>query len=300
MPKDWNVKRPLRVLSLFDGIGTGKLVLDLLGFEVEAYFASEVNPDCLRLTEVRHPAIKQLGDVTMLTAEKLVEIAPIDLVIGGSPCQDFSIVNPLRKGLMGRVSVVIPWLYHGLLFFDFYRILNELQSLQQANRPLFFLYENVASMNKETKAVMTRFFKRQPNVWDAINFTAQRRKRYFWGNIPGLKGGECVDDEDVTELKEVLMPGRKARMSKVRCVTSRSNSLRQSKHNHKQFPVAMGNHLDTLWIPELERLFGFPQHYTDVANIPVSRRQVLLGNSWSVPVVKRLLLPLKNFFQTKH
>ena len=44
------------------------------------------------------------------------------------------------------------------------------------------------------------------------------------------------------------------------------------------------------------RLFGFPNHYTDVANIPVTRRHKVLGQSWSVPVIKHLLLPLRAYF----
>lgn len=41
------------------------------------------------------------------------------------------------------------------------------------------------------------------------------------------------------------------------------------------------------------RLFGFPDHYTDVANLGRSGRQKLLGKAWSVPVVRHLLSPLK-------
>ena len=45
------------------------------------------------------------------------------------------------------------------------------------------------------------------------------------------------------------------------------------------------------------RLFGLPKHYTDVANMGRSQRQKLLGKSWSVPVIKHLLSPLKNYFK---
>lgn len=45
------------------------------------------------------------------------------------------------------------------------------------------------------------------------------------------------------------------------------------------------------------RIFGFPEHYTDVANLSASRRLKLLGQSWSVPVIRHLLSPLCNYFQ---
>ena len=41
------------------------------------------------------------------------------------------------------------------------------------------------------------------------------------------------------------------------------------------------------------RLFGFPDHYTDVANLGRCGRQKLLGKAWSVPVIRHLLSPLK-------
>ena len=44
---------------------------------------------------------------------------------------------------------------------------------------------------------------------------------------------------------------------------------------------------------KLYRLFGFPDHYTDVGNLGRSGRQKLLGKAWSVPVIRHLLSPLK-------
>ena len=44
------------------------------------------------------------------------------------------------------------------------------------------------------------------------------------------------------------------------------------------------------------RVFGFPVHYTDVSNMSRLARQRLLGRSWSVPVIRHLFAPLKEFF----
>lgn len=46
------------------------------------------------------------------------------------------------------------------------------------------------------------------------------------------------------------------------------------------------------------RLFGFPDHYTDVCNLGRSGRQKLLGKAWSVPVIRHLLSPLKEYFKS--
>lgn len=44
------------------------------------------------------------------------------------------------------------------------------------------------------------------------------------------------------------------------------------------------------------RVFGFPVHYTDVSNMSRLARQRLLGRSWSVPVIRHLFAPLKEYF----
>lgn len=46
---------------------------------------------------------------------------------------------------------------------------------------------------------------------------------------------------------------------------------------------------DYLWSTELEKIFGFPVHYTDTGNLSVAERQTVLGKSWSVQVITLLL-----------
>lgn len=50
------------------------------------------------------------------------------------------------------------------------------------------------------------------------------------------------------------------------------------------------------WSSPLCRIFGFPVHYTDVSNMGRGARQKLLGRSWSVPVIRHLFAPLKDYF----
>lgn len=49
--------------------------------------------------------IIQLGDVRNIDEKKIKEIAPIDLLIGGSPCNELSMANPKRRGLDGIVII---------------------------------------------------------------------------------------------------------------------------------------------------------------------------------------------------
>ncbi|XP_043080715.1 DNA (cytosine-5)-methyltransferase 3B isoform X2 [Puntigrus tetrazona] len=279
-------RRPIRVLSLFDGIATGYLVLRDLGFKVDVYIASEVCEDSISVGVVRHEGkIQYVHDVRNITRKNIAEWGPFDLVIGGSPCNDLSIVNPARKGLYEGT---------GRLFFEFYRLLSEAKPKEGEDRPFFWMFENVVAMSVNDKRDISRFLECNPVMIDAIEVSAAHRARYFWGNLPGMKRPLCASGMDKLELQDCLEHGRVAKFGKVRTITTRSNSIKQGKDQH--FPVMMNGKEDILWCTELERIFGFPVHYTDVSNMGRGARQKLLGRSWSVPVIRHLFAPLKDYF----
>ncbi|XP_051941487.1 DNA (cytosine-5)-methyltransferase 3A-like isoform X3 [Hippocampus zosterae] len=284
-------RKPIRVLSLFDGIATGLLVLRELGIRVERYVASEVCEDSVTVGLVRHQGrIMYVGDVRNVTRKHIQEWGPFDLVIGGSPCNDLSIVNPARKGLYEGT---------GRLFFEFYRLLHEARPRAGEERPFFWLFENVVAMGVSDKRDISRFLECNPVMIDAKEVSAAHRARYFWGNLPGMNRsvGEwplTAMRNDKLDLQDCLEHGRTAKFDKVRTITTRSNSIKQGKDQH--FPVFMNEKEDILWCTEMERIFGFPVHYTDVSNMSRLARQRLLGRSWSVPVIRHLFAPLKDYF----
>ncbi|XP_077409597.1 DNA (cytosine-5)-methyltransferase 3A-like isoform X6 [Vanacampus margaritifer] len=288
-------RQPIRVLSLFDGIATGLLVLKDLGIQVDKYVASEVCEDSITVGMVRHQGrIMYVGDVRNVTHKHIEEWGPFDLVIGGSPCNDLSIVNPARKGLYEGT---------GRLFFEFYRLLHEARPKEGDERPFFWLFENVVAMGVSDKRDISRFLECNPVMIDAKEVSAAHRARYFWGNLPGMSSFLKISSpnrplspmtNDKLDLQECLEHGRTAKFEKLRTITTRSNSVKQGKDEH--FPVYMDNKEDILWCTEMERVFGFPVHYTDVSNMSRLARQRLLGRSWSVPVIRHLFAPLKEYF----
>lgn len=287
-------KHQIRVLSLFDGIGTAKLILDNLNLDIDQFYSSEIDEDALLVSSIHHGSkIIQIGDVTKLNDEKLRSLCPIDLVIGGSPCNDFSLANPNRKGFEFGGT--------GTLFFHFYRVLKSVQNFN-VGRHLFWLFENVASMKSEYKKEISIFLECDPALWDSKFFSAQNRARYFWGNIPGMYSTPELSQQYWTNfcLDTMLTPhcNRKATVDRIRTVTTRGNSLRQGK-KEDLLPVVMNGKEDNIWITELERVFGFPPHYTDIGNLSTTRRQRLIGKSWSVPVVQYILSPLTQYFAVK-
>ncbi|XP_054553058.1 DNA (cytosine-5)-methyltransferase 3B isoform X6 [Talpa occidentalis] len=279
-------RRPIRVLSLFDGIATGYLVLRELGIKVEKYIASEVCEESIAVGTVKHEGnIKYVNDVRNITKKNIEEWGPFDLVIGGSPCNDLSNVNPARKGLYEGT---------GRLFFEFYHLLNYTRPKEGDDRPFFWMFENVVAMKVGDKRDISRFLECNPVMIDAIKVSAAHRARYFWGNLPGMNRPVIASKNDKLELQDCLEFNRTAKLKKVQTITTKSNSIKQGKN--QLFPVVMNGKEDVLWCTELERIFGFPVHYTDVSNMGRGARQKLLGRSWSVPVIRHLFAPLKDYF----
>ncbi|XP_056319640.1 DNA (cytosine-5-)-methyltransferase 3 beta, duplicate a isoform X2 [Danio aesculapii] len=279
-------RRPIKVLSLFDGIATGYLVLKDLGFKLERYIASEICEDSIAVGMVKHEGkIEYVKDVRTITRKHLAEWGPFDLLIGGSPCNDLSMVNPARKGLFEGT---------GRLFFEYYRMLTMMRPKEDDDRPFFWLFENVVAMSAHDKADICRFLECNPVMIDAVKVSPAHRARYFWGNLPGMNRPVATSLTDNVDLQDCLESGRTAMFSKVRTITTKSNSIKQGKTG--PLPVTMNGKEDYLWCTEMEKIFGFPKHYTDVNNMGRGQRQKVLGRSWSVPVIRHLFAPLKDYF----
>lgn len=153
----------MKVLSLFDGISVAQQALKELGIPIETYYASEIDKYAIQVTIKNHPNTIQLGDVKIINTPMLL-CKKIDLMVGGSPCQDLSIAKKDRKGLDGERSG---------LFWEYVRILKEVQ-------PKYFILENVNSMPKEAKKIITDTLGVEPIMINAALVSAQNRKRLFW------------------------------------------------------------------------------------------------------------------------
>jgi DNA (cytosine-5)-methyltransferase 3A len=94
----------LNVLSLFDGISCGMVALERAGIKVDNYFASEIDKWAIEISTKNYPAIERLGDITKIGNVRLKQLPKIDIVIGGSPCQDISNLNKEQLGLKGKKS----------------------------------------------------------------------------------------------------------------------------------------------------------------------------------------------------
>ena len=85
--------RQFKMGSLFDGSGGFPLAATLC--DIEPCWASEIEPFPIRVTTKRFPHMKHYGDISSISGS---DLEPVDLITGGSPCQDMSVAGK-RKGM---------------------------------------------------------------------------------------------------------------------------------------------------------------------------------------------------------
>ena len=178
----------MNVLSLFDGMSCGRIALDRLGIKVDNYYASEIDKYAIQVSEANYPDIIQIGDILNwqdwdIDWESIIQIGDvtkldlstlpkIDLIMGGSPCQGFSVAG---KGL----AFDDP---RSALFFEFVRCVKEL-------KPKYFLLENV-NMKKEYLNIITEYIGVEGIKINSALVSAQNRQRWYWTNITGIEQPE--------------------------------------------------------------------------------------------------------------
>ncbi|MBC7914719.1 MAG: DNA cytosine methyltransferase [Pyrinomonadaceae bacterium] len=156
----------MNVLSLFDGMSCGQIALNRAGINYDNYFASEIKPHAIAVTQKHYPKTIQLGSVLDVNWFGLPKI---DLIFGGSPCKGISRLNQNQEGLEHSESK---------LFWQFVRIIKELN-------PKYFLLENTHG-NKEATDIITETMGVSPISINSKLVSAQNRPRYYWTNIPGI------------------------------------------------------------------------------------------------------------------
>ena len=156
----------MNVLSLFDGMSCGQIVLERAGISVKKYFASEIDKWAIRITQKNYPDTIQLGDVINWQNWNLPKL---DLLLGGSPCQGFSIAGK-------RLNWDDP---RSLLFFRYVDCL-------RWYKPKRFVFENVARMKKEVQDAISYELGVEPVRINSNLVSAQNRDRLYWTNIPNI------------------------------------------------------------------------------------------------------------------
>lgn len=309
-------KEGINVLSLFDGISCGHVAFDRIGIKVNQYFASEICEDSIKVTQTNYPNTIQLGDVTLLTEERLKQLPRIDILIGGSPCQDLSKANVLKtKGLYDKKSS---------LFFEYIRIR---QWLKENNNPnLIFLLENVKPRTTEYLTTMNELMGVEPVLIDSALVSAQRRLRYYWTNINEGKIPQPEDkhilirdivfdneygvfkDERIERTKKFTKnyikydlsgKGYYSQQDRAYFLDGKMGTVPKNQPTNK-LNVWLGGDLYRRGHPiEAERYQTLPDNYTSCIE-SAGKRIGLCGDGWTVDVIAHIFsfLPYTRTVQT--
>ena len=300
----------MKVLSLFDGIGCAKVALDRAGINVEEYYSSEIDKNCLKLLETKYPNHIQLGDITQISDE---DVPFVDIVFGGSPCQSFS-RSGNGTGFDGKSG----------LFWEYVRVL---EVARKKNPNVLFLLENVV-MKKEWQDIITDALGVEPIMIDSTLVSAQKRQRLYWTNIKrveqpkdkniiidnifqwyesreleklsedflwydnetntfkvknGTKKGYLeVEDGDTINLDFPTSKTRRGRVGK-----QKANTLNTGCNQG----IFLGGKVWKLTPIECERLQTLPDNYTEGFSDSVRRN--MIGNGWTVDVIVHILSFIK-------
>lgn len=313
------------VLSLFNGMNTGRQALENVGIKVDKYYSSEIKPYAIELTQHHFPDTIQVGDVTKWK-EWNIDWSSIDLVLSGSPCQDLSAAGK-RAGINGSRSS---------LFFTFVEIL---EHIKQLNPKVLFLQENVGSARKEDVGIMSRALGVYPVRINSSLVTAQLRDRYYWSNIITRKYGMFGDlITDIPQpkdrgilFKDILTFNKKyVKQINSDLIYYKNNEIRIKANNLTGYDIindydcinlafevskTRRGRVNSLKSPcllksneqlyyfyndlfyrlnkvELCRLQGFPDNYCDI--ISENKSASLLGDGWTLPIIEHIFSFIKN------
>lgn len=301
-----NILSPLRVLSLFDGISCGMVALERAGFTVDRYVAYEIDKNAIKVSQNNYPQIEQCGDVT---SADFSQYKGFDLVIGGSPCTNWSCAkNHTAKEKKERyINEGIGW----ELFKQYARAIEEVQ-------PKYFLYENNYRISENIVSAITDILGVEPIMINSALVSAQNRRRLYWTNIPNVtqpadKGlvirdiyvpDKSLEREDSRIAQTAIktknyikydisnkgyysqahrlyyMDGKAPTQARCRTETKTNILLDEDTYRYKIIsPI------------ECERLQTLPDNYT--AGLPKTRRFEVLGNGWTVDVIAHILRGIK-------
>lgn len=287
----------INVVGLFDGMSCGQEALKQLGIKVNNYYAFEICKSAIFVANKNHPNTIQCGNV-LGWKEQDIPWEDVDLVLAGTPCQDFSIARAAlkldRKGLDGEKSSL------------FYIGCDILDHVKKMNPKVKFLFENV-KMNKESEQELNEYLDVDGVHINSINFSFQSRQRIYWCNwdIDGVvdRGVSFQDHKDTdfdycNKFKVNKTPSR-IRMwndglgrtnagscsnitnsEKIGCVTVKQDRCPNSGL------IEHGDFCRYLTTRELEKAQTLPVDYTK--GLSCNQAQKVIGNGWNIETVKHI------------
>ncbi|KAJ3005585.1 hypothetical protein HKX48_000605 [Thoreauomyces humboldtii] len=285
---DWKV----RYFLLCSGIGVAELAIHRVFPKAVCVGYSEINPTALAIYAKHFPDHRNFGDAMQIDPSSLPDF---DLLVGGVPCQPFSMQSVNRQNFTDQRSS---------LFHVFTSILKE-------KAPRDFILENVP-METNTRQEISQILKIQPVELDANIFTAQNRKRLFWSSwhIPQAVAGPSPRLIDIIDKKAQGrqssfkdLPKKKPSKNFVAAIRRNTKTKECSYRTDNKAPtlttnncyqtvVAVGGRFRHYTIKERERLQGLPDGYTKLDQIDLPNTRICLGNAMNFKVMEYIFRQL--------
>ena len=272
----------MNILSLFDGKSSGYTACELTGIPVNNYYSAEIDKYAIQVSEAIHHNQTRLGDVTRWQ-EWEIDFSSIDLLLGGFPCQAWSMAGKQQGDKDER----------GMLFWT---MLDIFKHVQQLNPDVKFLIENV-KMKKEFEQYITHHTEQalghvEKHLINSALVSAQNRQRYYWCNWKV----EQPEDRGVV-LADVLESGV-VDQDKSYCIDAnyfKGGNLKSYFEKHRRqlvFLSKIKGDYRKLTPRECFRLQTVPEHYIDkILACGVSNTQLykIAGNGWTDEVIAHIL-----------
>ena len=302
--------RPIKVLSLFDGISCGMIALQRAEIPIDIYQAWEIENSAIKISQAHYPNITRNGDVMKADFTLFQDY---DLLIGGSPCQGWSCSKNWKAKQKKELYINegIGW----ELFKQYKRCLDEAH-------PTYFLYENNYRISQNIIDNISLELGVQPILIDSALVSAQRRKRLYWTNIPNVTQPEDLGillrdiyqpdpslvKTDIRILNtaietpnyvkyDLLQKGNWSQQDRLYYLDGKAPTIPKSRTKTKCNILLDKNDLSTykqISVLEAERCQTLPDNYTNVEGLTETQRFEAIGNGWTVDVIAHILKNLKD------
>tara|TARA_R110002073_G_scaffold186332_1_gene344896 strand:+ start:231 stop:1202 length:972 start_codon:yes stop_codon:yes gene_type:complete len=320
----------MNVLSLFDGMSCGQIALDKLGIPVKNYFAAEIDKYAIKVAQDNYPDMVHLGDVQNIktSGTHLMDEFDcghkIDLLIGGSPCQGFSFAGKqlnfddprsqlffeyvrLLKALkpkyflmenvkMKKESMAIITEYLGV---EPIEINSNLVSAQNRKR-LYWTNIPVEGLPFDKGIMLKDILEPVEQIDDAYYYSDKsiaymERGNDKWQQAGARRADRYTQTPDTKKAFTITANFHKGVpynyfddvRDKSKCVRSGG----RGSYDRHEWDSVDTHHIRKLTVTECERLQTVPDGYT--CGVSNTQRYKMLGNGWTVDVVKHIFEGLK-------
>lgn len=298
----------LSVVSFCDGGSTGQHVLRNLFPNVSLnYYAFELDPKASSITNHHFPTTNHLGDIRNWRSGKLTLDSPPDLFLAGTCCKNTSNAGN-RTGFATKSGVPVKNLQQymtldrigiemnesAICFWESIWFIKEM-------KPKYQFFE-IPPLNKEFLDIFIKETGLNHILIDSKLVSAQSRKRWYFTNIPNLS-----QPEDLNINIDSVIPGAKAysrhgtlnpnfglpgqfKYGKTRINVrddNKMNTIVTKPHNTNKVVLPDGS-IRIITPEEAELFMGYPVNHTNVPGLSNTDRYRILGNGWSIPVIKHI------------